>query len=84
MAESSRLRFNRDFSAPYGVAEPLSPLVARVPYGGLAAAAVGLLPRHARAELRLPRLPVTEATLVRAGGEVLTRTIRWAMAAPAE
>jgi glyoxylase-like metal-dependent hydrolase (beta-lactamase superfamily II) len=30
MAESSRLRFNRDFSAPYGVAEPLSPLVARV------------------------------------------------------
>lgn len=58
---------------------PPLPLPARLPYGALAAAAVSLLPGWARRSLRLPRLPVTEATVVRAGGEVVTRTIRWAM-----
>jgi hypothetical protein len=42
---------------------------------------VGLLPRWARWPLRLPWLPVTEATAVRAAGEVATRTIRWALPA---
>ena len=58
---------------PLGVA-------ARVPYAGLAAAAVGLMPVWARRQLRLPYLPVTERTVVRATGTALTRTIRWAMA----
>ncbi len=59
---------------------PPLPLAARLPYGVLAASAVSLLPGWARRELRLPRLPLTEATLVRGGGAAATRTIRWAMA----
>jgi uncharacterized protein (DUF2236 family) len=58
---------------------PLAP-VARAPYALLAGAAVELLPRWARAPLRLPRLPVVEPTLVRAGGHVVTSGIRWVMA----
>ncbi len=61
---------------------PPLPLLARAPYGGLAAAAVGLMPLWARRQLRLPYLPVTERLLVRTTGSVLTRTIRWAMVAP--
>ncbi len=61
---------------------PPLPMVARAPYGGLAASAVGLVPLWARRELRLPYLPVTERLLVRATGTALTRTIRWAMVAP--
>jgi uncharacterized protein (DUF2236 family) len=55
-------------------------LGARVPYAGLAAAAVGLMPVWARRQLLLPYLPVTERTVVRMTGSALTRTIRWAMA----
>jgi uncharacterized protein (DUF2236 family) len=55
-------------------------MAARVPYAGLAAAAVGLMPVWARRQLLLPYLPVTERTVVRATGTALTRTIRWAMA----
>jgi hypothetical protein len=51
-----------------------------VPYSALSAAAVGLLPAWARRHLWLPYLPITEATVVRAGGAAVTRTIRWAMA----
>jgi len=58
---------------------PPVPLTQRAPYSMLCAAAVGLLPRWARLPLRLPYLPVTEATAVRAGGRVMTSTIRWAM-----
>ena len=50
-------------------------------YVPIAAAAVALLPRWARWPLRLPWLPVTEATVVRAGGEAITRTIRWSLGA---
>jgi uncharacterized protein (DUF2236 family) len=53
------------------------PLVARLPYGVLAAAAVALLPRWARAPLKLPRLPLVEATVVRAGGLAMVGGIRW-------
>jgi len=53
------------------------PWVARLPYGVLAAAAVGLLPPWARAPLKLPRLPVAEATVVRAGGHAMVGGIRW-------
>lgn len=58
---------------------PPLPMLARPPYGLIAAAAVGLLPRWTRRHLHLPYLPVTEAVVVRAAGEGVTRTIRWAM-----
>ena len=50
-------------------------------YVPIAGAAVGLLPRWARWPLRLPWLPVTEATLGRAAGTSVTRVIRWALPA---
>jgi len=55
------------------------PLAARLGYGVLAAAAVGLLPRWARWPLRLPYLPLTEATVVRAAGWSITSGIRFAL-----
>lgn len=70
-------------TARFLLLNPPLPLPARLPYGALAASAVSLLPGWARRELGLPRLPVAEATLVRVGGEAVTRTIRWAMAPPA-
>ncbi len=70
-------------TARFLLLNPPLPLLARGPYGALSAAAVSLLPGWARRELGLPRLPLTEATVVRAAGEAVTRTIRWAMA-PAE
>ena len=45
---------------------PPLPLAARPAYGVLVAAAVGLLPRWTRRPLRLPSLPVSERTVVRA------------------
>ena len=69
-------------TARYLLVNPPVPLPIRVPYGVLAAAAVGLMPRWARLPLRLPYLPVTEASAVRLGGEVVTRSIRWAMVPP--
>jgi uncharacterized protein (DUF2236 family) len=60
--------------------QPPLPLAARAPYGLLAAAAVATLPRWARWPLRLPYLPVAEATVVRVAGDGIVRTIRWAMA----
>ncbi len=60
---------------------PPVPLSQRAPYSLLCAAAIGLLPRWARRPLRLPYLPITEATAVRGAGIAMTSTIRWAMAA---
>lgn len=62
---------------------PPLPLAARPPYGVLAAAAVGLMPAWTRPHLRLPLLPITERTVVRALGTAATGTIRWAMTPPA-
>lgn len=56
-------------------------LPARAPYGVLASAAVGLLPVWARLPLRLPYLPVLEATGVRLAGSALVGGMRWALAA---
>lgn len=64
-------------TARFLLLHPPLPHAARVPYGVLAAASVGLLPRWARLPLRLPWLPVTEATVVRAGGTLITAGIRW-------
>ncbi len=64
-------------TARFLLLDPPLAVAARVPYVLLAAAAVELLPRWARAPLRLPTLPVVEAPLVRAGGRVVTAGIRW-------
>lgn len=70
------------YAARFILVHPPVPLAQRGPYALLCAAGVGLLPRWARWPLRVPYLPVTEATAVRAAGVAMTSTIRWAMTAP--
>ncbi|MFF5494450.1 oxygenase MpaB family protein [Streptomyces aquilus] len=70
-------------TARYLLLRPPLPLAVRPFYGALAANAVALLPPWARGMLRLPRLPLVEPLAVRPTGQVLTRTIRWAMNPPA-
>ncbi|MCG8923703.1 oxygenase MpaB family protein [Lentzea sp. CC55] len=53
------------------------PLLARGPYGILTATAVASLPVWARIPLRLPYLPISEATGVRFAGHALMRGMRW-------
>ncbi|SDP14501.1 oxygenase MpaB family protein [Lentzea jiangxiensis] len=53
------------------------PLLARGPYGILTATAVASLPVWARIPLRLPYLPIAEATGVRFAGHALMRGMRW-------
>ncbi|MER5408556.1 oxygenase MpaB family protein [Streptomyces sp. NPDC002769] len=67
-------------TARFLLLDPPVPLVARVPYGVLAANAVSLLPSWATAELGLPRLPVVDGLFVRPLGGVVTSVVRWAMA----
>jgi uncharacterized protein (DUF2236 family) len=69
-------------AARFLLLNPPLPIIARPPYGVLAAAAVSLLPGWARRPLRLPRLPVTEAAVVRPAGHALVHAIRWAITAP--
>ncbi|MDX6253505.1 MAG: hypothetical protein QOF10_6865 [Kribbellaceae bacterium] len=69
-------------AARFILVHPPVPWAVRPAYGVLTAAAVGLLPRWTRWPLRLPYLPLAESTMVRAAGEGLTRTIRWALASP--
>ena len=66
----------------YLLFKPPLPLAARAPYGVLVAAAIGLMPRWTRRHLRLPWLPVSERTVVRALGAAATGAIRWAMTPP--
>lgn len=66
-------------AARFMLLRPPLPLPARAPYGILAAAAVASLPRWARWPLRLPYLPLAEATVVRLAGDGLVRGIRWVM-----
>jgi uncharacterized protein (DUF2236 family) len=68
-------------TARYLALNPPVPAAARPVYLPIAAAAIGLLPVWARWPLRLPWLPITEATLGRAAGESVTRVIRWALPA---
>ena len=58
---------------------PPLPLVARAPYGVLAAASVSMLPAWARSPLRLPYVPPVEATVIKMAGNVVVGGIRWAM-----
>jgi len=69
-------------AARFLLLSPPLPLVARAPYGVLAAAAVSLLPGWARRPLYLPRLPVTEVAVVRPAGHAMVHAIRWATTAP--
>jgi uncharacterized protein (DUF2236 family) len=67
-------------AARFLLLDPPVPLVARLPYGVLAANAVSLLPAWAAAELRLPRLPLVDSVCVRPLGSAFTSAVRWAMA----
>ena len=58
-------------------------MLARVPYGVLAATSVSMLPAWARMPLRLPYLPPVESTAIRLAGRVLVGAIRWALSANA-
>ena len=65
-------------AARFLLLNPPLPVIARAPYGLLAAAATSLLPGWARRPLYLPRLPLTEAALVRPAGHAVIHGIRWA------
>ncbi|MDN5856169.1 MAG: DUF2236 domain-containing protein, partial [Actinomycetia bacterium] len=66
-------------TARYLLVRPPVPISLRGPYAVMAAAAVGLLPWWARLPLRVPYLPLAEATVVRAGGLAFTEGVRWVM-----
>jgi uncharacterized protein (DUF2236 family) len=70
-------------AARFILVHPPVPLPLRAPYGLLSAAAVAMMPRWTRVPLRLPYLPLTEATAVRTSGIAVTSAIRWAMGAGA-
>ena len=67
-------------AARFMLLQPPLPLPVRAPYGVLAAAAVGLLPRWSRWPLRLPYLPVAEQSVVRLAGTGVVGGLRWVMA----
>lgn len=64
-------------TARFLLLHPPVPYQLRPGYTMLSAAAIGLLPRWSRLPLRLPYLPLVEATAVRASGLAVTAAIRW-------
>lgn len=68
-------------AARFLLVTPPLPLLARGPYGVIAATSVSMLPSWARLPLRLPYFPPFEATAIRTAGRVLVGGIRWAMSA---
>jgi uncharacterized protein (DUF2236 family) len=60
---------------------PPLPLVARAPYGVLAAPSVSMQPAWAREPLWLPYVPPVESTVIKMAGNIVVRAIRWAMTA---
>jgi uncharacterized protein (DUF2236 family) len=70
-------------AARYLLMRPPLPVAGRAPYALIAAASVSLMPVWTRWPLRLPWMPVSEATLGRAIGDAVTKTLRWAIV-PAE
>lgn len=64
-------------AARFLLIQPPLPLLARAPYAVLAATAVAMLPAWARWPLRLPYLPVSEATTIRLAGHGLIGALRW-------
>lgn len=69
-------------AARFLLLQPPLPSIARAPYAVLACASVASLPSWARRPLRLPYLPLTEATVVRAAGTGIVRTLRWITSQP--
>ena len=69
-------------AARFLLVRPPLPVFVRPPYAVLAAAAVASLPAWTRWPLRLPYLPVSERTVVRAAGKALVRTLRWVSTPP--
>ncbi|GGW97690.1 hypothetical protein GCM10010297_18840 [Streptomyces malachitofuscus] len=67
-------------TARFLLLNPPVPLLARLPYGVLAANAVSLLPGWASRALWLPRVPPAEGVCVRPLGTAVTAGIRWALA----
>jgi uncharacterized protein (DUF2236 family) len=67
-------------AARYLLLTPPLPLIARAPYGILAATSVAMLPAWARAPLWLPYVPPVESTVIRMAGNAVVGGIRWAMA----
>lgn len=67
-------------TARFLLLDPPVPLLARLPYGVLAANAVSLLPGWASRALWLPRVPPAEGVCVRPLGTAVTAGIRWALA----
>ncbi|MFI1422200.1 oxygenase MpaB family protein [Streptomyces sp. NPDC020731] len=67
-------------TARFLLLNPPVPLLARLPYGVLAANAVSLLPGWASRALWLPRIPPAEDVCVRPLGTAVTTAIRWALA----
>jgi uncharacterized protein (DUF2236 family) len=66
-------------AARYLLLQPPLPAPARPFYGMIAAGAVALMPTWTRRPLRLPWLPISEALAMRPAGDVVTRTLRWAV-----
>lgn len=64
-------------AARFLLLRPPLPAIARAPYAVLASASVASLPAWARWPLRLPYLPLTEATVIRPAGTGIVRTLRW-------
>jgi uncharacterized protein (DUF2236 family) len=69
-------------AARFVLLKPPLPTSAKAPYAALACAAVGLMPLWTRWPLRLPYVPLVEATAVKLAGQGIVRTIRWATSAP--
>lgn len=69
-------------AARFLLLHPPLPYLARAPYAVLAAAAIAELPPWARWPLRLPYLPISEATAIPAIGHLLVRSTRWILTAP--
>ncbi|KQR98519.1 hypothetical protein ASG12_08760 [Williamsia sp. Leaf354] len=66
-------------TARFILLNPPIPLAVRPAYGVLSSVAVSMMPWWTRFPLRLPYLPVTEATAVRGSGIAMTSAIRWAL-----
>jgi uncharacterized protein (DUF2236 family) len=71
-------------AAKYLLIEPPLEIAARIPYSLIAAAAIAILPTWARADLRLPWLPLTERAIVKPIGSLIATTIRWATSVDGE
>lgn len=66
-------------TARFILLNPPIPLPVRPAYGLLSSVAVSMMPWWTRLPLRLPYLPITEATAVRGSGIAITSAIRWAL-----